>query len=101
MTEGEDIVRELSILEAECSPAYLLAQHNHESADPVQRAFCLIKKCSTLINQSNTLVDERIKAIGRCLEDFTGWMEWMSDREREKLSNSQICCLAQLCLAAA
>ena len=74
MTEGEDIVRELSILGAECSPSNLIAQHNHENVDPIQRAFCLIKKCSSLMNQSNTLVDEKIQAIRRCLEDFTAKM---------------------------
>ena len=71
MTEGEDIVRELSILGAECSPSYLLAQQNHESIDPIQRAFSLIKKCSTLMNQSNTVVDEKIQVIRGCLEHFT------------------------------
>ena len=74
MTEGDDIVKELSILRAECSPAYLLTQHNHETLDPIQRAFYLIQRCSSLINQSNTLVDEKMLAIRRCLEDFTGKM---------------------------
>ena len=32
----------------------------------------------------------------------TEWMEWMSHKKlRDKLSNSQVCCLVQLCMAAA
>ena len=74
MTEGEDIVRELSILGAECSPSNLLAQHNHESVDPIQRAFSLIKRCSSLMHQSNTLVDEKIQVIRGGLDEFTANM---------------------------
>ena len=38
----------------------------------------------------------------RLKDQYTEWMECMSHRKRrEKLSNSQVCCLAQLCLAAA
>ena len=74
MPKSEDIVRELTILRAECSPLYLLAQHKCDSVDPIQRAFSLIKKCTTLMNQSNTLVDEKIQVIRGGLEEFTAKM---------------------------
>ena len=74
MTEGEDIVKELYMLRAECSPTYLLAQHNHDGIDPIKWSFYLIKKCSTLMNQSNTVVDEKIQVIKGCLEEFTAKM---------------------------
>ena len=74
MPESEDIVRELTILRAECSPSYLLAQHKCDSVDPIQRAFSLIKKCTTLMNQSNTLVDEKIQVIRGGLDEFTANM---------------------------
>ena len=74
MPESEDIVAELTILRAECSPSYLLAQLKYDSIDPIQRAFSLIKKCTTLMNQSNTLVDEKIQVIRGGLEEFTAKM---------------------------
>ena len=74
MSDSEDIVRELNVLRAGCSPSYLLAQHKCDSVDPIQRAFSLIKKCTTLMNQSNTLVDEKIQVIRGGLDEFTANM---------------------------
>ena len=69
--EYGDILKELTIFEAECSAAYLIAEHYFDRKDPVSRAFFLIHNCQVLIKHFNRLLHDRIKGIRRTLKEFT------------------------------